>query len=144
MEIAMYFDGASKGNPGLAGAGYWFTDKDQEQDEQITSGYKFLGIQTNNEAEYQALILGLKALVTSPSKYSGYSVKVYGDSKLVIEHMKKNWKVKAPNLIPLWKEAQELIKGFKKIEFFHIDRNLNSVADSLANKAIETRSLTSN
>ena len=127
----MYFDGASKGNPGNSGAAYWIKCGDTSYGE-----YKFLGNQTNNVAEYSGLILGLKSLM----KYREQSIKVHGDSKLVIEQMKGNWKVRAPNLIPLWKEANELIKNFKDIEFIHIDRSLNAKADALANIAVNTKS----
>ncbi len=129
-EILMYFDGASKENPGNSGAGYWINNGSSSH-----GGYKYLGIKTNNEAEYNGLILGLKNLPISE-----HSVKVYGDSKLVIQQMKGIYKVKAENLKPLWKEAQELIKNFKKIEFIHIDRSLNSKADNLANIAVTTQS----
>jgi ribonuclease HI len=134
-EIQMYFDGASKGNhtgnPGPSGAACWIIHNSNEYGE-----YKFLGLQTNNVAEYSGLILGLKNLVC----YKDCKIKVYGDSKLVIEQMKKNWKIKAIGLIPLWNEAQELIKDFKDIEFIHIDRSLNSKADNLANIAVSTKS----
>jgi ribonuclease HI len=134
-EILMYFDGASKGNPGAAGAAYWVNDGSTSYGE-----YKFLGTQTNNVAEYSGLILGLKNL----SKYSDKTIKVHGDSKLVIEQMNGKWQVKAENLKPLNKEAKELIKGFKNIKFIHIDRSLNSKADSLANIAVNTRSYGTN
>lgn len=131
-EVLMYFDGASKGNPGDSGAAYWVKYGDTSYGE-----YKFLGIQTNNEAEYSGLILGLKNL---SKEYREQTIKVHGDSKLVIEQMKGKWKVKAENLKPLWDEAQELIKDLKDIQFIHIDRSLNSKADSLANMAVRTRS----
>ena len=128
--IKIYFDGASKSNPGLAGAGCWI-----EQGTTSYGKYKFLGTQTNNEAEYNALILGL----SKHKIHKEQVIIVYGDSKLVIEQMKGNWKVKAENLKPLWKEAQELIKDLK-IQFVHIDRSLNSKADKLANIAVITES----
>jgi ribonuclease HI len=135
--ILMYFDGASKGNPGPAGAACWINDGTSSYGE-----YKFLGDQTNNVAEYSGVILGLKNL--NLSKYKEHPIKVYGDSKLVIEQMKGNWKVKAANLLPLWQEAQELIKDFEHIEFIHIDRSLNSKADALANIAVNTKSHSTN
>jgi ribonuclease HI len=135
-QVYMYFDGASKGNPGPSGAAYWVKLENTSYGE-----YKFLGNeQTNNFAEYSGLILGLKNL----DKYRDQNIKVHGDSKLVIEQMKGKWKVNSPNLIPLWQEAQELIKDFKNIEFIHIDRSLNSKADILANMAVNTQSFKSN
>jgi len=128
-EILMYFDGASKGNRGVSGAGYWIVCGNKSY-----GGYKFLGNATNNVAEYNGLILGLKNL----PKNEELCIKVHGDSKLVIEQIKGNWKVKAEHLKPLWSEATDLIKEFKDISFIHIDRSLNSKADELANIAITT------
>jgi ribonuclease HI len=134
-EILMYFDGASKGNPGPSGGGFWVKDVSTSY-----GGYKFLGTQTNNAAEYSGLILGLESL----SKYCDLPVKVHGDSKLVIEQMNGKWQVKAENLKPLNKKAKELSKEFKNIKFVHIDRSLNSKADSLANIAVNTQSYSTN
>lgn len=128
----MYFDGASKGNPGPSGAAYWVQVKNEDGSDTFYEEYKFLGVQTNNVAEYSGLILGLKSL----DKYKDSSIKIHGDSKLVIEQMSGKWKVNAENLKPLWIEARNLIKGFKDIQFIHIARNLNSKADSLANIAV--------
>ena len=130
-QIEMFFDGASKRNPGLSGAAFWITHGDRSYGE-----YKFLGIKTNNEAEYNGLILGLKSLL----KHRTCTIKVVGDSKLIIEQMKGKWKINAPNLKPLWQEAQDLAKQFTDIEFIHIDRSLNSKADTLANIAVNTKS----
>ena len=85
-DILMYFDGSSKGNPGPSGAAYVVNNGLISYE-----GYKFLGIQTNNEAEYNGLILGLKSLL----EYKERVVKIYGDSNLVIEQMKGNWQIKA-------------------------------------------------
>jgi len=135
----MYFDGASKGNPGHSGAAYWVKCGFSSGSKSY-GGYKYIGEQTNNVAEYSGLILGLRNL----SKDCEQPIKIHGDSKLVIEQMKGKWKVKAPGLIPLWKEAQELVKDFENIEFIHIDRSLNSRADSLANIAVNTQSVNEN
>jgi ribonuclease HI len=132
--IKLYFDGASKNNPGKSGAGYWIEYSNSFCNLETCGGYKYLGIQTNNVAEYNGLIIGLKNVI-KVDNYSNSNITVYGDSKLVIEQMKGNWKVKSDNLIPLWKEAQELIKNLK-INFVHIDRSLNCKADKLANDAI--------
>lgn len=129
--ILMYFDGASKGNGGSSGAAFWIKEGNESY-----GSYKFLEDQTNNYAEYSGLILGLEYL---NDKKGDKKIKIHGDSKLVIEQMKGKWKVKAPNLIPLWSKAQELIKD-KDIEFIHIERNLNSQADMLANMAVNTKS----
>jgi len=131
-QVKLFFDGGSRSNPGPAGCG-WHIESLTEGFSEI-NGYLYLGHATNNEAEYQALINGLKCLISNGQTLD---VEVYGDSKLVIEQMKGNWKVKAQGLIPLWKEAQNLKKQFSRIEFHWIRRELNSKADALANQAID-------
>lgn len=132
-NIIMYFDGGSRSNGLTSGAGCYI---EYEHGKIIYEGYKFLGNTTNNVAEYNGLILGLKNL----NKYHDSKIIVKGDSKLVIEQINENWKVRAIHLIPLWKEAKNLAKNFKDISFIHIDRSLNSKADKLANIAIQTKS----
>ena len=125
--MKLYFDGASRGNPGEAGCGWVLEIGGIFPPRQ---GSKYLGRATNNEAEYQGLIEGLSAL-----KPCG-GLKVYGDSKLVIEQVTGNWKVKAENLKPLCAKAQELAKEFENIEFIWIKRSENSQADAMANKSL--------
>lgn len=136
VKINLYFDGASKNNPGIAGCGYFI----EISNGKIFNGYNFLGTATNNEAEYQGIINGIKFLEKYRNEIGNIEeITVKGDSKLVIEQMKGNWKVKASNLIPLWKEANILIKKFNKVNFVHIDRSLNYIADGLANIAIKNQ-----
>lgn len=128
MSVFAYFDGASRSNPGKSGAGCYIQYGD------ITEKHKqYLGIKTNNEAEYLALILTLEKLYP----YRQRSVIVHGDSKLVIEQMNGKWKVNAENLKPLFSRAIGLTSLFRDIKFVHIRRNMNVIADELANQAIE-------
>ena len=121
----LYFDGGSRGNPGPSGCGWYINDS--------LKGYNSLGIATNNQAEYRGMINGLKVAL----KYGIEDIEVYGDSKLVIEHMKGNWKVKSSNTIPLWKEAKTLSDKFRIISFSWIPRSKNTLADELANRGID-------
>lgn len=131
--MKLFFDGASKGNPGESGCGFYIID---EETEFCILGKKYIGnFKTNNDAEYLGLINGLKK-ITDDFDTSKLSLQVYGDSKLVIEQMKGDWKINAKNLIKHHKKAQVLSKKFKDIEFFHILRNKNSIADRLANESI--------
>ena len=120
----MYFDGCSKGNPGPSGSGamiqgHW-------------SGSEYVGITTNNVAEYKGLILGLKQL-----KYLNINkVIVKGDSMLVINHMTGKYKVKSPHLFPLYNQAKELIKDID-VTFLYIPREQNKEADFLANEGVK-------
>jgi ribonuclease HI/probable phosphoglycerate mutase len=88
---------------------------------------------TNNEAEYYALIEGLKMAL----KNNLQCIHVEGDSKLIINQMTGTYKVKAENLLPLYTEAMELSKRFRIIKFNHIKRELNKQADKLANSALD-------
>jgi len=121
----LYFDGCSKGNPGPSGSGaiiegHW-------------SGSEYVGVTTNNVAEYKGLILGLKHLriICKDSK-----IIIKGDSMLVINHMTGKYKVKAPHLIPLYNEAKELIQDMDII-FVYIPREENKEADRLANEGLK-------
>ena len=127
--MELYFDGASKGNPGKGGCGYVIYENKVE----IQSGHECLGeCVTNNFAEYMGLIEGLKQSL----KISNKTLDVYGDSNLVIKQMNNQWKVSSSNLIPLYKTALDLRNKFEKITFNHVSRNLNKRADELANKSI--------
>ena len=130
LSYKLFFDGCSKGNPGLAGAGaVIYNDLNKE----IWSKSSFVGKkETNNVAEYSGLILGLEeAIRISSIKH----LIVKGDSKLVIEQMKGKYKVNSPNLLQLYKKAKDLLlKGnFESIDFIHVYRNENKRADELSN-----------
>lgn len=128
-EYKLQFDGCSKDNPGIAGAGaviYKFN-------EEISSKIKFVGNNsTNNVAEYTGLIIGLKEAITLGIK----KLMVEGDSMLVIKQMNGEYKVKSTNLIDLYNQANDLSKHFDKIYFKHIYRENNKRADELSNLAI--------
>jgi ribonuclease HI len=94
-----------------------------------------LGKATNNEAEYRALIEGLKAV----SDWKPDDLQVFLDSKLVVEQMKGKYRVKEPRLQVLHREAKELFDGFTKASIEHVDRGGNKRADMLANKAIDEK-----
>lgn len=130
FDFKIYFDGCSKGNPGISGAGACITYLDDE----IWCGSKFVGkFMTNNYAEYMGLIFGLKQAIELNIK----KITVVGDSLLVINHMNNIYQCKSINLIPLYEEAKELEKHFEAITYQHVLRNNNKRADYLSNKAIE-------
>jgi ribonuclease HI len=125
----MYFDGCSKGNPGLAGAGAVIYKNDDE----IWTQSKFIGKnETNNVAEYNGLIIGLEEAVHQNIK----NLQVYGDSELVIKQMNNLYKVKAEKLLPLFNKAKKLQTNFNSIQFQHIYRKDNARADHLSNIAL--------
>ena len=129
IEYRLQFDGCSKNNPGLAGAGAVIYKYSKE----IWSGYLFVGTNTtNNCAEYSGLILGLEKAVELNIK----TLHVEGDSLLVINQMTGKYKCNSPNLIEPHNKAKELAAKFDSINFVHIFRNKNGRADELSNKAV--------
>mgnify|MGYP001183900514 CR=1 FL=1 len=128
--LDLYADGASRSNPGPAGIGVVIYKKGEE----IHTISEYIGKATNNEAEYLALIKGLKYLIMEKE----LSVNCYLDSKLVIEQAQGSYRVKAENLIPLNLELKSLISQFHTIRFEHVPREKNKRADQLANYGIDS------
>jgi ribonuclease HI len=129
FEYKLQFDGCSKDNPGIAGAGAVIYKFNKE----ISSKIKFVGNNsTNNAAEYTGLIIGLKEAILLGIK----TLLVEGDSMLVIKQMNGEYKVKSTNLIDLYNQANDLSKNFENIYFKHIYRENNKRADELSNLAI--------
>jgi ribonuclease HI len=129
IEYKLQFDGCSKSNPGIAGAGAVIYKFNKE----INSTIQFVGNNsTNNVAEYNGLIIGLKLAINMGIK----TIDVEGDSLLVIKQMKGEYKVKSDNLINLYNEAKQLTTNFDYINFIHIYREKNKRADELSNLAI--------
>jgi len=127
-EYTMNFDGASKGNPGLSGAGAVIY-KNQEE---IWSAAKFVGFKTNNQAEYSSLILGLKGALNLGINH----LSVLGDSLLVINQVNNIYKVKSEAILNLYNEVLQLKAQFAFIEFNHVYRDKNKRADELSNIAL--------
>ena len=125
-------DGASRGNPGLAAVGVVIED---DKGNRLRTFHRFIGTATNNEAEYQALIDGLKAV----AEWKPDRLEVYLDSKLVVEQMNGSFRVKKPELQPLYKAAKELLGAFEEVEIKHVERENNRGADKLANLALDAR-----
>ena len=132
MEI--YIDGASEGNPGPAGIGVILV-----QDGQVVKNISvYLGVQTNNVAEYMGLIFGLQeALILSANV-----VRIYTDSQLLCRQINNEYKIKSPNLIGLYSQVKHLLSAFDCAEIKHISREKNRGADKLAKKAIKARGQT--
>ena len=125
----IYCDGASRSNPGEASLGVSVQNNNIEVDYL----YRKIGIASNNVAEYQALIEGLKYCILNSIDV----VEIFLDSKLVVEQMNKNYKVKSENLINLFNEAQQLTSQIRSVKLTHIRRENNKRADELANKALD-------
>ncbi|XP_047317762.1 uncharacterized protein LOC124921181 isoform X1 [Impatiens glandulifera] len=131
-SCTLEFDGASKGNPGLAGAGAILRANNGNMVFKLREG---VGIATNNVAEYRAVILGLNYAVKRGCK----QIRVLGDSKLVVMQVQGLWKTKNPNMAKLCEVAKELKDKFTSFHIQHIERALNSEADAQANLAVSLR-----
>ena len=129
MRYQLYCDGASRSNPGDASIGISILLDGKE----VHTISKKIGIATNNEAEYQALIDGLNYCVDNSIK----EIEVFLDSNLVVEQVNKNFKVKAGNLKVLNSKVDDLIQEFNFIEIKHVYREENKRADQLANMALD-------
>jgi probable phosphoglycerate mutase len=133
VRAILYADGASRGNPGPAGAGAVLLDEEGHVLAELT---RFLGVTTNNVAEYSAFILGLEE-----AKRMGVDdLDVRMDSLLVVEQMRGRWKIKHPNMKPLALRAGELFASFAKRSIGHVPRDQNAIADALSNRAIDEAS----
>jgi ribonuclease HI len=127
--LNLHIDGASKGNPGAAGVGVRISDSDGRE---VFEMSRFLGHKTNNEAEYWALLLGLREV----KRLGGKSVRIFTDSELVDRQIKGLYRVKNPNLKILHSSVIQLLKDFSSYAIGSIPREQNGVADRLANQAI--------
>jgi ribonuclease H / adenosylcobalamin/alpha-ribazole phosphatase len=106
---------------------------EDEQGMRLRGLHRYIGIATNNEAEYQALIEGLKAV----AEWKPDRLEVYLDSKLVVEQINGGYRVKKPELQPLHRRAKELLDGFGEVVVAHIERERNMGADGLANRSLD-------
>jgi ribonuclease HI len=129
----LFIDGAARNNPGPAGAGIYILKNDIVRFKRAF----FLGIKTNNQAEYLALILGLMCLSNEFKKED--SLAIISDSLLLVKQMQKIYKVKHPNIIPLNTFAHRLLKRFHNYTIEHTLRHNNTHADALANHAVDQK-----
>lgn len=131
-EILIHCDGASRNNPGESAAGAVLKTPTGEKIAEIS---EYLGIKTNNEAEYLALILALE----EAQRRGARAVMVKCDSMLLVKQVNGEWKVKHPNMKPLCAKARRLADGFDSFKILHVRRELNTEADALANRALDRR-----
>jgi len=131
-SINIFIDGASRGNPGPSGIGVLFCD---DNNNAVKKLFKCIGNATNNVAEYSALIYAMQEALID--RYE--NVRVNSDSELLTKQLTGEYKVKNENLKPYYDLFQHIARGFDKIEIISIGRENNSIADKLANKAIDSR-----
>lgn len=135
-KLTLYTDGGSRGNPGPAAAGVVVLD---DQGQVLKTANRYLGETTNNQAEYRALLLGFETIkkLNPVDSTKDIYLEVFMDSELIVKQMKGEYKVKAPDLQPLFLEVHNLSGQFGKVSFTHVRREKNSQADALVNQALD-------
>ena len=129
-KIIIYSDGGARGNPGPAGIGAVLYDENKNLLAEIST---YLGVATNNQAEYKALIAALK----KAKELGANELNCFLDSELVVKQLRREYKVKNSELAPLFLEVHNLSLSFQKINYSHVCRELNKEADRLANEAMD-------
>ncbi len=131
-RIIMYSDGGSRGNPGPAALGVYIETLDKRFGE-------FLGTKTNNEAEYMAIVAGLKKIKSLVGKERAKQTEVECrmDSELACRQLNHIYKIENEKLQPLFFQVWNLMLDFKSVTFVHVFREKNTIADAEANKAMD-------
>jgi ribonuclease HI len=129
-RLVLRTDGAARGNPGPAGAGFVIEADDGSV---IDSGWVYLGKRTNNQAEYEALICGLEALEPDLPTH----LTVYSDSELMVRQLNGEYRVKDPDLKDRFIWASQILLKIGSVSVEHVSRSDNERADDLANQAID-------
>lgn len=130
MKATLYADGGSRGNPGPAASGAVLYGDDGEVLEEIGT---FLGVTTNNVAEWTALLDGLRAALARGVD----DITVRMDSELVVKQLSGAYRVKHPGLIPLHAEAKGLLRKFARSDVGHVRRSENKAADAVVNQVLD-------
>lgn len=129
-HFILYADGGSRGNPGPGASGAVLYDLEKN----IVGRYeKYLGHTTNNQAEYEAVILGMQ----KAQELDAGELDIFLDSQLVVKQLKQEFRIKDKKLQPLFVKAWNLMQSFKKVSITHIPRNQNKEADKLVNIALD-------
>lgn len=129
MNATLHTDGGARGNPGPAGIGFVLAIKDQAK---ILHG-SYIGETTNNQAEYQALVAGMKRAIEENVS----DLACFLDSELVVKQLKGEYKIKNEELKPLAAQVNKLKRDFSAVTFTHVRREKNKEADALVNQAID-------
>lgn len=138
MNYIINTDGASRGNPGPASYGFVVTD---QQGQMIHQEGAYLGINTNNFAEYQAIVHALGYIEKYLAKEQKISITIKMDSELAMRQLTGRYKVKHPALKPLFLKIKELEQKFDAVTYLHVPRAQNFLADRIANIALDEQGL---
>lgn len=132
-KIKIFTDGGSRGNPGPAASGYVIMD---EHDKVLEEGGEYLGITTNNQAEYRAMKLALECA----NKYQPETIECYLDSQLLAHQLNGIYKMKNAALRPIFEAIQQLATKYPKVTFQHVYRENNKLADAQVNIILDKQS----
>ncbi|ACC98724.1 Ribonuclease HI [Elusimicrobium minutum Pei191] len=130
MKVIINVDGGSRGNPGPGASAYVIKDA---KGKIIAQEGVFLGICTNNEAEFKALLFAFGAA----AKLKATHIQIYADSQLLVKQFLGEYKIKSPNLVPIMEEIRKKAKPFSSVQIAHVPREKNKEADKLANIAMD-------
>lgn len=130
QKAILYSDGGSRGNPGPSAAGFIIMN---ERDEVVYEGGKYLGVTSNNQAEYQAVQLALEKALELGIREIEFRL----DSLLVVNQMNGLYKVKNPDLWPIHSAIANLVRKFDRVHFVHVRREFNRLADGMVNKTLD-------
>lgn len=133
-KVVINADGGSRGNPGPSASGFVIQDATGEV--VLEAGGKFLGITTNNQAEYRAVLFALERA----RELEVEEIEFRLDSLLVVNQMKGIYKVKNKDLAVVYEQIKKLVAEFKKVEFVHVLREFNKLADAEANRLMDANS----
>lgn len=134
MDLIIYTDGASRGNPGQASYGYVISARGGEL---LHQEGKTLGIATNNVAEYTGVLEAFRYIAKRWSSETPHKIELRADSKLVIEQLAGRFKMKSIHLRVLFEQIKQTEKGLGEISYTHVPRAENFIADRLANQALD-------
>jgi ribonuclease HI len=134
-RLTIFSDGGARGNPGPAAIAFLVTS---ENGQVLITKSRYIGLRTNNQAEYEALIMALQSAVALGAE----EVTCHLDSELVIKQLRGEYAVKNFGLRKLWSEAQELRKHLKKVDFLKVPRTESQIqkVDKLVNETIDAES----
>jgi ribonuclease HI len=129
-QLIIYTDGGSRGNPGPAGFGVVFYDAERNI---ISEFDRYIGVATNNQAEYQAIVFALE----KAAEAGAHSLSLFLDSELAVKQLNGEYKVKNKDLASLFLKIHNLKTKFSSVSFTHVRREHNKEADRLANQAMD-------
>jgi ribonuclease HI len=134
QKLTIYTDGGARGNPGPAAIGVVMYD---ETDNEMSTLSEAIGIATNNIAEYKAIVRALQHAATIVDDTKAVKITLKLDSQLCQRQLNGEYKVKDATLKELYAAVKELESQYSKVEYVHVARELNKVADALVNKALD-------